>query len=131
MLFFTIIGLVVSIYYTVDLLIIKGPRLRRPAFWPPVMILSLINASAEEITYRLTAYSLLLNVNLKRVAVVLLQAILYASVHFLFSPTLGLLSLVYGIILGVLMDRTQCVTLCILCHFIIDIGAIGSPMLTY
>ena len=131
MLFFTTIGLVVSIYYTVDLLIIKGPRLRRPAFWPPVMMLSLINASAEEITYRLTAYSLLLNANLKRMAVVLLQAILYASAHFLFSPTLGLLSLIYGIILGVLMDRTQCVTLCIICHFIIDIGAIGSPMLTY
>jgi phosphatidylglycerol:prolipoprotein diacylglycerol transferase len=131
MLFFTIIGLAVSIYYSVDLLIIKGPRLRRPAFWPPVMILSLINASAEEITYRLTAYSLLLNANLKRMAVVLLQAILYASAHFLFSPTLGVLSLIYGIILGILMDRTQCVTLCILCHFIVDIGAIGGPMLTY
>ena len=127
----TIMGLAISTYYTVDLLIIKGPRLRRPAFWPPVMILCLINALSEEITYRLAAYSLLLNVNLKRLAVILLQAILYASVHFLFSPALGLLSLIYGIILGVLMDRTQCVTLCILCHFIVDIGAIGGPILTY
>jgi prolipoprotein diacylglyceryltransferase len=131
MLFFSIVGLAVSIYYSVDLLIIKGPRLRRPAFWPPVMILSLINALSEEITYRLTAYRLLLNANLKRIMVILFQAILYASVHFLFSPTLGFLALIYGIVLGVLMDRTQCVILCILCHFITDIGAIGSPMLSY
>jgi prolipoprotein diacylglyceryltransferase len=130
-LFFTIIGLAVSIYYTVDILIIKGSRLRGAAFWPPVLILSLINAIAEEITYRLTAYSLLLKADFKRITVILLQATLYSAGHFLLNPTLGVFSWIYGVILGLLMDRTQSITLCIVCHFIVDIGAIGSPILTY
>lgn len=128
---FTTIGLLASILYSVDLLVIREPRLRGLAFWPPVLILSVINAFTEEIAYRLTAYSLLLNANFSRITAILLQAILYSSVHFFFNPTLGVLSLLYGIIMGLLMDRTQSVTLCIICHFIIDLGAIGRPILAF
>lgn len=128
---FTAIGLTASVFYSVDLLILSEPRLRGLAFWPPVLILSLINAFTEEIAFRLAAFSLFLNAGFKRITAILMQALLYSSVHFLFNPTLGLLSLIYGIILGVLMDRTQSITLCIICHFIIDLGAIGRPILVY
>jgi phosphatidylglycerol:prolipoprotein diacylglycerol transferase len=128
---FTAIGLTASLYYSMDLLILSDPRLRGVAFWPPVLILSLINAFTEEITFRLAAFSLFLNAGFKKITAILLQALLYSSVHFLLNPTLGVLSLVYGIILGLLMDRTQSITLCIICHFIIDLGAIGKPVLVY
>jgi hypothetical protein len=128
---FTAIGLAASIFYSCDLLIFREPRLRGAAFWPPVLILSVINAFSEEIAYRLTTYSLVLNANFSRVTAIFLQAILYSTVHFFFNPTLGTLSLVYGIIMGILMDRTQSISLCILCHFIIDLGAIGRPILAY
>jgi len=128
---FTVIGLTASVFYSVYLLILCEPRLRGLAFWPPVFILSLINAFTEEITFRLAAFGLLLNAGFKRITAILLQALLYSSAHFLLNSTLGVLSLVYGIILGVLMDRTQSITLCIICHFIIDLGAIGRPILAY
>lgn len=128
---FTTIGLAASVFYSLDLLVLSGPRLRGAAFWPPVLILSVINAFTEEIAYRLTAYRLVLNAAFSRITAILLQAVLYSAVHFFFNPTLGAFSLVYGIIMGVLMDRTQSVTLCIICHFIIDLGAIGKPILAY
>ncbi len=128
---FTTIGLAASIFYSVDLLVLNQPRLRGIAFWPPVLILSIINAFTEEIAYRLTAYSLVINADFSRVTAVIFQALLYSSVHFFFNPTLGTLSILYGIIMGVLMDRTQSVTLCIICHFIIDLGAIGRPILAF
>ncbi len=128
---FTTIGLAASIFYSVDLLVLNQPRIRGIAFWPPVLILSIINAFTEEIAYRLTTYSLFLNANFSRVTAVIFQALIYSSVHFFFNPTLGTLSIVYGIIMGLLMDRTQSVTLCIICHFIIDLGAIGRPILAY
>lgn len=128
---FTTIGLAASIFYSLDLLVFREPRLRGAAFWPPVLILSIINAFTEEIAYRLTTYSLILNANLSRITAILLQAILYSSVHFFFNPSLGVLAFFYGIIMGVLMDRTQSVTLCIICHFVIDLGAIGRPILAY
>lgn len=130
-LIFTTIGLAASIFYSVDLLVLGEPRLRGAIYWPPVLILSVINAFSEEIAYRLTAYSLILNAGFSRFAAISLQAALYSTVHFFFNPTLGILSLIYGIIMGVLMDRTQSISLCILCHFIVDLGAIGGPILIY
>lgn len=128
---FTTIGLAASLFYALDLLVFMEPRLRGASFWPPVLILSIINAFTEEIAYRLAAYSLVLNANFSRVTAIVVQAILYSAVHFFYNPSLGVQALLYGIIMGVLMDRTQSVTLCILCHFIIDLGAIGRPILAF
>lgn len=128
---FGTIGLAASLFYTLDLLVFGEPRLRGAAFWPPVLILSVINAFTEEIAYRLTTYSLVLNAGFSRITAILIQALLYSAVHFFYNPSLGVLSLLYGLIMGVLMDRTQSVTLCIICHFIIDLGAIGRPILGF
>ncbi len=125
------LGLAVSIYYSIDLLILREPQLRGLAFWSPVIILSLMNAISEETLYRLGIFSLFRNAGYSKLVSITIQSLLYSLVHFMISPTFGVLSFIYGFLLGVIMDRSDSVTPCIICHFVIDIGCIGLPLLAY
>jgi prolipoprotein diacylglyceryltransferase len=125
-------GLAFSIFYTMYLLVMKEPRLRGLVFWPPVVILSAMNAVSEEIVYRFAAYNIFIQAGYSKPASNIAQSILYSLIHFIMGgPLLGAFSLVYGIILGMVMERSDSVTPCIICHFLIDIGCIGLPMLSY
>jgi membrane protease YdiL (CAAX protease family) len=125
-------GLAFSIFYTVYLLVLKEPRLRGPAFWPPVIILSAMNAVSEEIVYRFAAYKIFMQADYSKLASNIAQSLLYSLIHFIIGgPILGAFSIIYGIILGFVMEHNDSVTPCIICHFVIDIGCIGLPMLSY
>jgi hypothetical protein len=52
------ICLAISIYYSIELLIIRKPKLREPEFRPPIILVCILNALAEEITYRLAFYDI-------------------------------------------------------------------------
>lgn len=125
------VALAVSIYYSIELLVLKEPRLRGLGYWPAVVILSAMNATSEETVHRLGIFGLLRSADYSRWAAIIMQSLLYSIVHFAISPTFGLLSFFYGLLLGILMDRSRSVTPCIICHFFIDIGGIGKPLLSY
>ena len=47
------------------------------------------------------------------------------------GPLFFVLSFIYGMVLGMVFERSRSVLPCVLCHFIIDIGVIGLPMMMY
>jgi len=47
------------------------------------------------------------------------------------GPVLGLFSIVYGFILGLVAQRSNSILPAIICHFIIDLGCIGMPILRF
>lgn len=125
-------ALAASLGYSVYLLVLRQPELRGLVFWPPVIILSLINAISEELTFRHGFFRLLETAGYGPVFTVAAQAALYSLAHFgLGSAVFGTLALCYGLLLGALRAQTQSVTPCIICHLLIDIGCIGYPMLAY
>jgi prolipoprotein diacylglyceryltransferase len=126
-----LLALAMSIYYSLELLVFKRPSaFRGLAFWPPVILLSVMNAFAEEIMYRQALYGLLRRADYTKWVAIPVQAVIYSLMHFMIAGAiLGLFSLIYGIILGLVADRCRSLTPAILCHFIIDIGCIGMPML--
>jgi len=125
-------ALAASLGYSVYLLVLRQPELRGLVFWPPVIILSLINAVSEELTFRHGFFRLLETAGYGPAFTVAAQAALYSLAHFgLGSAVFGTLALCYGLLLGALRAQTQSVTPCIICHLLIDIGCIGYPMLAY
>ncbi len=124
------ITLFVSVYYSVDLLILREPKLKGLAFWPPIVILSVLNAFSEEIVFRLTAFSMVQRAGYSSLIANTMQSLLYSLSHFLIAGvSLGIMSFFYGLILGQIYDRDKSIMPCIICHFIIDIGCIGLPIL--
>jgi membrane protease YdiL (CAAX protease family) len=99
-------------------------------FWPPVIIVSVMNAFCEEIMYRLALYRAIISANYSRWVALIVQSVVYSLIHFMVvGAVLGLFSLVYGFLLGLIVQRSKSVSQAIVCHFIIDIGCIGMPML--
>lgn len=126
------LGLVGSLAYTVILLGATKFGLRGPEFWPPVIIISLLNALAEEVFFRLAFYRLLRASGLDVLPALASQAALYSIVHLAIGgPLFFVLSFIYGMVLGMVFERSRSVLPCVLCHFIIDIGVIGLPMMMY
>jgi membrane protease YdiL (CAAX protease family) len=124
------IGLIVSIYYSFELLILKGHTLRGAAFWPPVILLSVMNAFCEESMYRLALYRAIIRAGYSAWVALIIQSVLYSLIHFMVvGAVLGLFSLVYGFVLGLIVHRSKSVSQAMVCHFIIDIGCIGMPLL--
>ncbi|MBR9982375.1 MAG: CPBP family intramembrane metalloprotease, partial [Desulfatitalea sp.] len=124
------IALAMSLYYCIDLLVLKQMPLRGAAFWPPVLVLSLMNAVAEEIMYRLALYQLLRRAAYSKWTANIVQAIIYSLIHFMIAGALlGIFALIYGLILGLVVERSKSLTPAIIVHFIIDLGAIGMPVL--
>ena len=102
-----------------------------PAFWPPVIILSALNAVSEEIIFRLVIFSLLRSVIKYRAVPHIIQAFLYSLIHiFIGGIIFGFLSFVFGLVLGYVMERNESIIPPVICHFIIDLGVIGAPLLT-
>ncbi len=127
-----LLGLAVSVYYALDLLVFRHPQLRPPAFWPPVVMLSAMNAVAEEIMYRLAAYRLLRRAQYPAWVANLVQSLLYALIHFMVAGVLfGILAFIYGWLMGEVVRRNQSLLPAIICHFIIDLGCIGYPLLHF
>jgi membrane protease YdiL (CAAX protease family) len=125
-----LVALAMSVYYTLELLVYKQPLLRGISFWPPVIIMSVMNAFAEEIMYRLTVMRLAVHAEYPAWVANLLQSVLYSLIHFMVAGAmLGLFSLLYGFILGLVAQRSKSILPAIICHFIIDIGCIGMPIL--
>jgi phosphatidylglycerol:prolipoprotein diacylglycerol transferase len=128
--FVFIIALAMSIYYSVELLVLRQPNLRGLAYWPPIIISSAMNAFAEESMYRLTLVRLLRRADYAPWVANIVQSIVYAIIHFMIAgPVLGLFSLIYGFMLGLVAQRGRSILPAMLCHFIIDIGCIGMPIL--
>ena len=124
------IGLGVSAFYSFDLLVLRDVSLRGPAFWPPVLVLGILNAVAEEITYRLGLYRVIRRSSFSGVTANIVQALVYSLIHFMIAgPVFGIYAFAYGLIMGMIVVRTGSLLPAILCHFIIDLGAIGMPML--
>lgn len=117
-----------SIYYAVELL--ATYNLRGLEFWPPIIILSAMNAFAEEIMYRLALYRVMLRADYPKWVCLIVQSVIYSLIHFMIAGALlGLFSLIYGFILGLIAERSKSITPAIVCHFIIDLGCIGMPIL--
>ena len=124
--------LAISIYYSIELLIIREPILKGFEFWPPIIVICILNAFSEEILYRLAIFSVFQWAGYSKLISNISQSLLYSINHFIVGgPLLGIFSIVYGYILGVTMDRNNSIIPCIICHFLIDIGCIGLPVLSY
>ncbi len=127
-----IICMIGSAAYSIALFSVTTYSIRGIAFWPPVIIMSLLNAFAEEAFFRLTFFTLLHNAVRKLWIANIGQALLYSIVHLAVGgPLFCLYSFVYGLVLGMVRERTQSIIPCMLCHFIIDIGVIGFPLMQY
>ncbi|MBA2880555.1 membrane protease YdiL (CAAX protease family) [Desulfosalsimonas propionicica] len=124
------IGLAVSIYYCFELFVLKGFCFRGPAFWPPVLAMSLMNAAGEEVIYRLALYNLIKRAPYPIWTANTVQALAYALIHFMIAGAVfGFLSFVYGLVLGIIAERNKSIIPAFICHFIIDLGVIGMPLL--
>lgn len=125
-----LVGLFISSGYSVYLFMSTGFSLKGSEYWPPVVMLSLLNAVSEEVFYRLVFYRLLKNVFTGSFKANLIQSLAYASVHVLIGGVqFAVFAFCYGMLLGWIMERNRSVIPCIICHFCIDIGNIGLPLL--
>jgi membrane protease YdiL (CAAX protease family) len=128
--FLLVIGLLASIYYCLELLVFKHHVLRGMEFWPPAIIMSVMNAFCEESMYRLALYRAIISANYSRWVALIIQSVVYSLIHFMVvGAVLGLFSLVYGFLLGLIVQCSKSVSQAMVCHFVVDIGCIGMPML--
>jgi membrane protease YdiL (CAAX protease family) len=125
------LGLAVSLYFAIDLLVIRQPpRMRGIEFWPPVLMLSLMNAVSEEIMYRLGLYRLIRRAEYPKWVAGGVQSLIYALIHFMIAGApLGTIAFVYGLLMQLVVNRNRSLIPAFICHFIIDIGCIGRPLL--
>ncbi|MBI5064111.1 MAG: CPBP family intramembrane metalloprotease, partial [Desulfatitalea sp.] len=127
-----LIALAMSVYYSIELLVLKKIPLRGLAFWPPIIVMSVMNAFAEEIMYRLALVRFLRRVAYAPWVANGVQSLVYSIIHFMVAgPVLGLFSIVYGFILGLVAQRGKSILPAIICHFLIDLGCIGMPILRF
>jgi phosphatidylglycerol:prolipoprotein diacylglycerol transferase len=127
-----LVGIAGSLIYTVALFYLTTYSIRGAAFWPPVIIFSVLNAFAEETFFRVSFYGLLRASGAGALAANAGQAALYSVIHLAVGgPLFMLYSLAYGLVLGRMYEKTGSIIPCLICHFIIDIGVIGLPLLQY
>ncbi|MCP4132751.1 MAG: CPBP family intramembrane metalloprotease [bacterium] len=124
------IGIAASLGYSLYVLVPMKFGLARFEFWPVVLVLSVLNAYSEEIIFRLVFFQILKRLTGHFIAANIFQAILYAVLHYFIGGFwFALPALVYGFILGYIMEENKSILPGIICHFIIDLGAIGGPLL--
>lgn len=126
-----LLGLAVSLYFVVDLLVIRQPlRMRGVEFWPPIVLLSLLNGASEEIMYRLALYRLIRRAQYPKWIAGVVQSLIYASIHYMIAGApLGTIAFAYGLVMQVVVNRNRSIIPAVICHFTIDIGCIGRPLL--
>jgi len=124
------IGFFISIGYSFYMLRTTDFDLHGIWFWPPVVILCVLNAFGEEILYRLSFFSIVNKITQNTIISIILQSLLYSIVHFYIGGVkFGIYSMAYGILLAVIREKNKSIVPCIICHFCIDIGNIGLPIL--
>ena len=125
------IGLGISLYYSVNTLFFKKSSLEGLPFWFPLIALCLLNAFSEEIIFRHVMLGLLDNVFKIPLIANLIQSFFYALPHLMYGSYLfAFYAFGYGFLLGIIKKKNMdSIAPCILCHFIIDFGAIGAPVL--
>lgn len=124
------VGLSVSAGAAFYMLIVSKYRLKGMDFWPPVVILCIINAVSEELIYRLSFFRLLKQIIPNWHFANLLQSLLYASVHLpIGGIRLAAYAAGYGFLMGWITEKDRSILPCIACHFLIDIGYVGLPLL--
>jgi len=120
----------ISVAYAVQQFIAKGHDYQGIAFLVPAILMCAMNAAAEEVFYRLVLMDLLEQQTGSFLFSNIIQSAFYAVVHI---PIGGLrfaaFAFIYGMILGLVRRKSRSVTPCIICHFIVDLGAIGIPMM--
>ncbi len=122
--FCALISLSYSIYLLHDIRIIN-PRLLFPIF-----VLCVINSVSEEIIYRLVFSELLKNIYSSFLLCNTFQALYYSIIHFYIGGLkFGIFAIVYGLMLGYIRKKNNSILPSIICHFLIDLGCIGTPML--
>lgn len=122
--------LAVSTGYPIYLFASTRFELHGVSFWPPILLLSLFNAFAEETAYRLVLTRLLRQLTKRTVSINFMQAAAYALPHYWIGGTRMLVAaFFYGFLLGLVADGNRSVTPAIICHFTIDIGYVGLPLL--
>ena len=125
-----IVGLGVSIGYSLYLFYTSPFPLKSAGFIPPALVMGLMNAVSEEIVFRLIFMQLLAAAFSSRPRANLIQATVYALPHLLIGgPLFFLLAAGYGLLLGRITLSAGSILPAVICHFIIDIGAIGLPLL--
>lgn len=124
------IGVIISAGYSIYLYTTCRFNLKGYEYWLAVVVLSLMNAVSEEFVFRLTFYNLVKKIVPGPVIPNLFQSLLYASIHLpIGGIRLASLAFCYGLLLGVIMEKDKSVIPCVICHFLIDIGNIGLPLL--
>jgi membrane protease YdiL (CAAX protease family) len=124
------LGLIGSIIYSVHMLKPIHFGVHVYFLWPPVLILSILNAFTEEIIFRVVLFSLLKKLTDKTTVSNIIQSTAYAAIHiFIAGPLFAAQAFALGIALGIIMEKNKSVIPCIVCHFCVDLGAIGYPIL--
>lgn len=122
-------GLAVSFGYTAYLYLSCDFALKGLEFVFPANILGLLNAVAEETLFRLVLFQLLIRLTGSWKWPNLIQASVYAILHlFIGGPVFFLMAVIYGLILGWITRTNHSILPAIICHFIVDIGAVGLPL---
>ena len=127
-----ILGIIGSTGYSIYVLFPLRFGIYNYTFWPPVLILSVLNAFAEEILFRLVLFQLLKKITNNYLVSNLIQSFMYSILHFFIGGFIfGIMALLYGFILGVIAEKSESIAPTLLCHFLIDLGAIGAPLLAF
>lgn len=124
------VGLFISIVYTAYLFMTNRFGLKGIEYIPPVILMSALNAVSEEFLFRLVLFQLLIPVTGSSGLSNGLQAFIYGLPHlFIGGPLFFAYAVVYGFILGWVAKTNSSVIPAVICHFAIDLGAIGLPLL--
>jgi len=124
------IGLGVSLGYIINTLHRVRFGLHIPSVWPPVIMLSLLNSVAEETVFRIVLYGLFQKLLRNDISTNICQSLVYASIHlFIGGYLLAVQALVLGLLLGWIRKKNSSILPCVIIHFIVDLGAIGYPIL--
>ena len=124
------VGIIISAWYSMYLIMRNPVDMSRIAIWVPVIILSLLNAFSEEVFYRLTLFELVRKFVRPALFANIVQSAVYALPHyFIGGLQFALFAFLYGILLGLIKENNESIIPCIVCHFVIDLGNIGVPLL--
>jgi len=123
-------GVVLSAGYSIYLYLFHDFALKGLSFVPPAMMLSFLNAISEELLFRLVIFQLLIPLTGSWQRANLMQALLYGFIHlFIGGPVFFISAVGYGLLLGWITKTNDSLLPAIICHFIVDVGAIGLPLL--
>ncbi|MFZ2631928.1 MAG: type II CAAX endopeptidase family protein [Desulfosalsimonadaceae bacterium] len=125
-----LVGLAISFGYSLYLYLSCNFALKGIGFVFPAMSLGFLNAVSEELIFRLVLFQLLIRLTGSWKWSNLIQAAVYGFPHlFIIGPVFFLNAAAYGLILGWVTRTNRSILPAMICHFIIDIGAVGLPLL--